>query len=206
MVAVGAKRCGFPPLRLENNIAFARRISGKVRTIYCGISPTIIQDIAPSGRVLVSSDEGKVSMALVDHGSSEERDLDWLDSSYWPRLSRDGSEVTFTDQSEIAGSNYSVIMYERLTGRPRSASAKAASFLTSLRTENGRSSCYPAIQRAGCRSFPWELVKPECFVGMALNPCGPCGFRMDSIFCWQRMATDTGIYTSPTRRARPRNI
>ncbi|MGA2694904.1 MAG: protein kinase [Terriglobales bacterium] len=86
----------------------AATLSGKVRTVYCGMSPAMIHDITPSGRVLVSSYEGKVSMALVNHGASEETDLNWLDSSYWPRLSRDGSEVTFTDQSEIAGSNYSV--------------------------------------------------------------------------------------------------
>lgn len=86
----------------------AATLSGKVRTVYCGMSPAMIDDITPSGRVLVSSHEDKVSMALVKHGGSEETDLSWLDSSYWPRLSRDGSEVTFTDQSEMAGSNYAV--------------------------------------------------------------------------------------------------
>jgi len=47
-------------------------------------------------------------MAVVEHGSAEEHDLNWLSSPYWPRLSNDGSEVVFTDQSEHAGHNYSV--------------------------------------------------------------------------------------------------
>ncbi len=83
-------------------------LAGKVRTVYCGMSPTLIHDIAPSGRVLVSAQEHRVSMAIVEHGSNEERDLNWLDNPVWPRLSQDGSTLLFTDQSEQAGSVYSV--------------------------------------------------------------------------------------------------
>ena len=47
-------------------------------------------------------------MALLEHGSTQERDLSWLDNPYGPRLSRDGSEVLFTDQSEDGGHDYAV--------------------------------------------------------------------------------------------------
>ena len=83
-------------------------LSGKLRTVYCGTSPTLIHDIAPSGRALVSAEAHRVAMALVEHGSAEERDLSWLDSPYGPRISSDGSVVLFTDQSGQAGGGYAV--------------------------------------------------------------------------------------------------
>jgi Tol biopolymer transport system component len=47
-------------------------------------------------------------MAVVEHGSNQERDLSWLSYSFGPRLSQDGSEVLFTDLSERSGNDYSV--------------------------------------------------------------------------------------------------
>ena len=86
----------------------AVNLSGKQRTVYCGMAPTLIHDIAASGSVLVSSQEHRVSMAMVEHGSNEEHSLNWLDYPYQPRLSWDGGALLFTDQSEHAGGSYSV--------------------------------------------------------------------------------------------------
>lgn len=83
-------------------------LSGKQRTVYCGTAPTRILDIASSGRALVSTEEARGTMALVEHASNQERDLSWLSYSWGPRLSRDGSEVLFTDLSEQSGNDYSV--------------------------------------------------------------------------------------------------
>ncbi len=98
-------------------------LSGKQRTVYCGTAPTRILDIASSGRALVSTEEARGTMALVEHGSNQERDLSWLSYSWGPRLSRDGSEVLFTDLSEQSGNDYSVYVRKsdgspaiRLTG------------------------------------------------------------------------------------------
>jgi Tol biopolymer transport system component len=87
-------------------------LAGKERTVYCGTAPTRILDIASSGRALVSTEENRGTMALAEHGakSNEERDLSWLSYSYGPRLSRDGTEVLFTDLSELSGNDYSVYM------------------------------------------------------------------------------------------------
>jgi eukaryotic-like serine/threonine-protein kinase len=86
----------------------AATLSGKTRTIYCGTSSTMIQDALPNGRVLVSSEDSRTSMEIVEHGQTEGRDLSWLDDVYNPRLSRDGSVISFTDQSSRGGSEYSV--------------------------------------------------------------------------------------------------
>ncbi len=98
-------------------------LAGKQRTVYCGTAPTRILDIASSGRALVSTEEARGTMALVEHGSNQERDLSWLSYSWGPRLSRDGSEVLFTDLSEQSGNDYSVYVRKsdgspaiRLTG------------------------------------------------------------------------------------------
>ena len=83
-------------------------LSGKERTVYCGTAPTRILDIASSGRALVSTEEARGTMALLEHGSNQERDVSWLSYSWGPRLSKDGSEVLFTDLSEQSGNDYSV--------------------------------------------------------------------------------------------------
>jgi len=59
----------------------------------------MIQDALPNGRSLVSSEDTRASMEFVEHGQTEGRDLSWLDNVYNPRLSRDGSMISFTDQS-----------------------------------------------------------------------------------------------------------
>jgi Tol biopolymer transport system component len=92
----------------EQYCIHAVSISGKERTVYCGTAPTRILDIATSGRVLVSTEEARGAISLVEHRSNQERDLSWLSYSFGPRLSTDGSEVLFTDLSERAGNDYSV--------------------------------------------------------------------------------------------------
>ena len=98
-------------------------LSGKQRTVYCGTAPTRILDVAASGQALVSTEEARGTMSMVEHGSNQERDLSWLSYSWGPRLSRDGSEVLFTDLSEQSGNDYSVYVRKsdgspavRLTG------------------------------------------------------------------------------------------
>jgi Tol biopolymer transport system component len=92
----------------EQYCIHAVTVSGKQRTVYCGTAPTRILDIAASGRALVSTEEARGAMALVEHGSNQERDLSWLSYSFGPRLSQDGSEMLFTDLSERSGNDYSV--------------------------------------------------------------------------------------------------
>jgi len=88
---------------------YASTLAGATRTVFCGTITTFMFDTLPSGRSLVMAAKINVNLTLVEHGVNKtERDLTWLDNSYGPRLSSDGSEVMFTDQSEQGGSGYAV--------------------------------------------------------------------------------------------------
>lgn len=91
----------------------AVNLSGKQRTVHCGTAPTIIQDFSATGKSLVSAEEQRVSMSVLEHGSTAEQDISFLDFPYNPRLSKDGSEILFTDQSGYAGKSYSVYVRKR---------------------------------------------------------------------------------------------
>jgi eukaryotic-like serine/threonine-protein kinase len=88
-------------------------LKGKERTMHCGAAPTIILDFSASGRALVMAMQARVSMAVLEHGAKEEKDLTWLDFAYNPRLSRDGSEVLFTDQTGQGSVQYGVYVRKR---------------------------------------------------------------------------------------------
>jgi Tol biopolymer transport system component len=94
----------------EQYCVHAVSLSGQARTVYCGTAPTRIHDVTSSGRTLLSTEDHRVTMALVQHGSTEERDLSWLDAPSLPWLTSDGSEILFTDQSGQAGNGYAVYM------------------------------------------------------------------------------------------------
>jgi hypothetical protein len=88
-------------------------LNGKERTVHCGAAPTVIQDFSVTGRALVMAMQARVSMAILEHGANEEKDLTWLDFAYNPRLSRDGSEILFTDQTGQSSAQYSVYVRKR---------------------------------------------------------------------------------------------
>ena len=88
-------------------------LGGKERTAHCGAAPTVIQDFAESGRALVMAQQSRVSMAAIGHGANEEKDLTWLDFAYNPRLSADGNEILFTDQTGQSGPQYNVYVRKR---------------------------------------------------------------------------------------------
>jgi Tol biopolymer transport system component len=92
-------------------------LSAKLRTVYCGPGSVRIHDLAASGRALISSDSDRRAMVAVQHGSSESRDLSWLDGSIIPILSADGSQLLFTDVSVAAGSTYATYV-RRTDGSP----------------------------------------------------------------------------------------
>jgi Tol biopolymer transport system component len=81
-------------------------LAAKLRTVYCSPGSVRIQDLAASGRALISSDADRRSMAAVQHSSQESRDVSWLDGSIIPVLSADGRQILFSDVSSAAGSSY----------------------------------------------------------------------------------------------------
>lgn len=88
-------------------------MSGKERTAHCGAAATVIQDFSSTGRALVMASEARVSMAVLEHGAAAEKDITWLDFAYNPRLSADGSEILFTDQTGHSGAQYGVYVRNR---------------------------------------------------------------------------------------------
>jgi hypothetical protein len=87
---------------------WASTLAGKTRTVHCGTSGTIVLDRAAAGATLVMSGQQHVGMSLIEHGSTEDRDITWLDFTFGPRLSADGSTILFTDESGNSGSGYNV--------------------------------------------------------------------------------------------------
>jgi len=92
----------------EQYCIHATTLSGKQRTVYCGTSGARVQDIAASGRALVATNETQLFMPVLEHGATDAREMGWLGGSILPRISRDGSEILFTDVSEQGGNDYSV--------------------------------------------------------------------------------------------------
>ncbi len=86
----------------------ASTLTGKTRTVHCGTSGTIVLDRTPAGATLVMSGQQHIGMSLIEHGSAEDKDVTWLDFTFGPRISSDGSAVLFTDESGNSGSDYKV--------------------------------------------------------------------------------------------------
>ncbi len=76
-----------------------------------------IHDVAADGTWLVSRDDTPVRLSFRSPGSTDDRDLSWLDNGLAPVLSGDGKMLAFTDQSLGAGPYYAV------TIRPTSGGA-----------------------------------------------------------------------------------
>jgi Tol biopolymer transport system component len=91
---------------------------GEERAVFCGTGGTRLHDISATGRVLVSSEVRRTTMALVDHGSKEEIILSGVGSAIDPRLTPDGRELVFTDASERGGKDYGVYLRKMDEGSP----------------------------------------------------------------------------------------
>jgi serine/threonine protein kinase/Tol biopolymer transport system component len=79
-------------------------LAGKGRWISSQPGSLRIHDISSNGEALVSSDETGLKMDLIPKGSPP-RDVAWLNFSWAPVLSRDGSLLALTDQSEYVENN-----------------------------------------------------------------------------------------------------
>ena len=86
---------------------FAVTLAGKRRQIFESPSALMLEDIGPTGRMLVSSDDGaRNEMIALNAGDSREHGLAYLNLSIPADLSRDGKQLLFTEFS--AGKNYAI--------------------------------------------------------------------------------------------------
>ncbi|HEY3155683.1 MAG TPA: protein kinase [Candidatus Eisenbacteria bacterium] len=83
-------------------------LKGRVRTVTSLPGSARVQDISPSGEVLVTSDSLSAGIRGRAPGESTERDLSWLDWSIPTAISRDGRTLLFSEQGEGGGPHYAV--------------------------------------------------------------------------------------------------
>jgi len=107
--SVSGKEVWFTGTNTGGNLSlYAVTLSGHVRPILRVPGSLLLYDIAPDGRVLLAQyDLRRVVMGLTP-GSSQERDLSWLDWSIGRDLTSDGRWFLFGEQAEGGGPNYSI--------------------------------------------------------------------------------------------------
>jgi hypothetical protein len=88
----------------------------KIRTILKVPGGLTLQDIAPDGRVLISTEAENLAMVTVARGGKPV-DLSWHNWSIPKDISPDGQSILFEDASEIAGPQYAVAI-RKIDGSP----------------------------------------------------------------------------------------
>ncbi|HEY7727638.1 MAG TPA: protein kinase, partial [Candidatus Eisenbacteria bacterium] len=94
---------------LESGI-WAASPSGGARALY--LSPTRIRlhDVAPGPRLLVSTENLRLGAIVGEIESPGETDLSWFDASLAADLSRDGSQLLFTEVADAENPHYAVYL------------------------------------------------------------------------------------------------
>ena len=89
---------------------FAVNLEGRLRSIARFPSRVVLYDVAPDGRVLLSSQSVQTGIRGRSFADDKERELGWLDFP-WPRaLSSDGKMLLLADMGETAGPTYTVYL------------------------------------------------------------------------------------------------
>jgi serine/threonine protein kinase len=99
-----------------NRELMAVNLSGKLRKILALPTGMTLQDLAPDGRVLVSMDAERLSMATAPR-DGKASDISWRDWTIAKGISTDGQSVFFEDASEAAGIHYALGV-RKLDGSP----------------------------------------------------------------------------------------
>ncbi len=96
---------------------YAADLSGSLRVISAVPASISLQDISPSGSVLLTRDTWRRGIRGLGPGDESERDLSWLDWSRPSDLSADGEWLLFEEQGQGGGPGYSVYL-RRMDGSP----------------------------------------------------------------------------------------
>jgi hypothetical protein len=83
-------------------------LKGRARTVATLPGGSRVQDISPSGDVLLTSDNLSVGIRGRARGEDKERELAWLDWSLPTQISLDGKTLLFSEQGEGGGPHYAV--------------------------------------------------------------------------------------------------
>ena len=91
--------------------------SGRERVVWPAASGFILHDVAPDGRLLLERATARRGVVWVPGDGAPTRDLGWLDGTALTDLSRDGSQILFSEYGEGAGSTRGVYV-RRTDGSP----------------------------------------------------------------------------------------
>jgi serine/threonine protein kinase len=83
---------------------------GKVSAGIPGVGAATIHDVARDGRRLIVRDDYFKRIWVKTATDTTTKDLSWLDISFFPLLSGDGSVLVFGDGSRAAGDNYATML------------------------------------------------------------------------------------------------
>jgi eukaryotic-like serine/threonine-protein kinase len=89
---------------------FAVTRDGRERLLLRSPDMVMLHDIAADGRVIASFETRQGGIRYAAPGSTDERDLSWLDRSALASLSRDGRHMLFTEVGEAGGASGAVYM------------------------------------------------------------------------------------------------
>ena len=85
-------------------------VDGKVRAGLPGVGNATIQDVGPDGRQLIIRTDVFNRLWSKRASDSAPKDLSWLDVTFLPILSGDGSLLVFGDGSSVSGDSYAVML------------------------------------------------------------------------------------------------
>jgi Tol biopolymer transport system component len=92
--------------------------TGQPRRAVASAGSLWVQDVNKDGRTILLGMDPVSSIRLRVPGSDQERELNWLNETDYPHLSRDGSRLLFTDLSVGAGDNYATAYRDTSGGQP----------------------------------------------------------------------------------------
>ena len=93
-------------------------LSGADRIVIPLPGSMTLHDIAPDGRILLTSEMQRRGVIGLPPGESRERDLSWLDWSSPQALSDDGQWLLFEEQAAGAGGDFYAMYLRRTDGSP----------------------------------------------------------------------------------------
>ena len=96
---------------------YAVDLSGRRRVLARVAGSVRLDDVAASGRVLLTHQHIKQHLVALGPGDNRERDLSWLDYSLAEAISADGRAVLFNEGGEGGGPGYSAFL-RRTDGSP----------------------------------------------------------------------------------------
>jgi Tol biopolymer transport system component/tRNA A-37 threonylcarbamoyl transferase component Bud32 len=91
-------------------LVYGLGLEGRLRIAVSSSGSLTTQDISPAGQLLVTRDDAPYRLMLQAPGAKRDVDVSWLDASFNPRVSHDGSLLAFTNGGMDGGDNYSVLL------------------------------------------------------------------------------------------------